>query len=87
MAASDRVRQILAEVRKLDEAEKAELEAELFAEDAATGRAWGVEVDRRAGRVLASEGNGLVRDELRSLFAMPPAEARARLAALLDARK
>jgi hypothetical protein len=83
MAASDRVRQILSDVRKLNDAEK----AELFAEDAATGRAWGEEVDRRAARVLAVEANGLDRDELRSLFAIPPAEARTRLAALLDPRK
>ena len=87
MAASDRVRQILSEVSRLNDEEKAELEAELFAEDAATGRAWGEEVDRRAARALAGEARGLNRDEMRALFAMPPAEARIRLAGLLDARK
>lgn len=87
MAASARVRQILSEVRELSDDEKAELEAERFAEDAAAGRGWGQEVDRRAARVLAGEASGLNRDELRSLFAMPPGEARTRLAALLDTRK
>lgn len=87
MAASARVRQILSDVRELSDEEKAELEVELFAEDAVIGRAWGQEVDRRAARVLAGEASGLNRDELRSLFAMPPAEARARLAVLLDTRK
>jgi hypothetical protein len=38
MAASARVRQILSEVRELNDDERAELEVELFAEDAATGR-------------------------------------------------
>ena len=87
MAASARVQQVLSDVRMLNDEEKAELEAELIAEDATTGRTWGEEVDRRAARVLAGEANGLDRGELRSLFAMPPAEARTRLAALLDARK
>jgi hypothetical protein len=87
MAASDRVRQILSDVRKLNDEEKAELEAKLCAEDAATGQVWGEEVDRRAERVLAGEAVGLDRDEVRSLFGMSPAEARTRLAALLDNRK
>lgn len=87
MAASDRVRQILSDVGELNDEERAELEAELLAEDAATGRAWGTEVDRRAARAIAGETSGLGRDEVRSLFAMCPAEARARLASLLDARK
>lgn len=87
MVASARVRQILSDVRELNDDEKAELEAELFAENATTGRAWGQEVDRRAARALAGEASGLRRDELRSLFSMSPAEARSRLATLLDARK
>ena len=87
MAASDRVRRILSEVHELTEEEKAELETELLAEDAAVGRTWGEEIDRRAERVLAGQGTGLGRDEVRSLFAMSPAEARAQLAGLLAARK
>ena len=87
MAASDRVRKILSEVRELNDAEKAELEAELLVEDVATGRAWGGEVDRRAADLLACDARGLDRDELRSLFAMPSAEARVRVAALLEDRK
>ena len=87
MAASDRVRRILSEVRELSVEEKAELETELLAEDATTSKAWGEEIDRRAQRVLASEATGLSRDEVRSLFAMSPADARTRLAQLLDARK
>ena len=86
MAASNRVQRILSEVRELSEEEKAELEAELFAEDAAAGKAWGEEIDRRAERVLAGEATGLSREEVRSLFAMSPTDARARLAHLLDAR-
>ncbi len=38
----------------------------------------GEEVDRRAARVIADGGRGLDRDEVRSLFAMAPPEARAR---------
>ena len=87
MAASDRVRRILSEVRELSEEEKAELETELLAEDATTGRARGEEVDRRAQRVLAGGAAGLSRDDVRSLFAMSPSEARTRLGQLLDARK
>lgn len=87
MATSQRVQQILAEVRELTEEEKSELETELLAEDVAAGHAWGAEVDRRAARVLAGEASGLHRDELRALFAMSPADARARLAAILDGRK
>ena len=83
MAASDRVRKILSEVRELNDAEK----AELLVEDVATGRAWGGEVDRRAADLLACDARGLDRDELRSLFAMPSAEARVRVAALLEDRK
>lgn len=87
MAASDRVRRILSEVRELSAEEKAELETELLAEDATAGKAWGEEIDRRAQRVLAGEATGLSRDEVRSLFAMSPGDARTRLAQLLDARK
>ena len=70
----------------LSEEEKAELEAELLAEDAAAGRAWGDEIDRRAQHVLRGEASGLSREEVRSLFAMSPADARARLTALLDSK-
>jgi hypothetical protein len=45
------------------------------------------EIDRRAARALATDARGLGRDEVCSFFAMSPAEARARLAELLDARK
>ena len=87
MAASDRVRRILTEVGQLSAHEKDELEVELLAEDASAGRAWGAEIDLRAQRVLDSEGPGLRRDEVRSLFAMSPEDARARLTQLLDTRK
>jgi hypothetical protein len=87
MAASDRLRRILSEVRELSAEEKAELETELLAEDAGAGAAWGEEIDRRAQRVLGGEATGLSRTEVRSLFAMSPADARARLTQLLDARK
>lgn len=87
MATSERVQQILSDVRALSEEEKTQLEVELLAEDAAVGRAWGEEIDRRAARVLASDAHGLARDEVRSLFAMAPTDARARLAELLAARK
>src|SRR5262249_10072390 len=87
MATSQRVQRILSEVRELTDEEKLELETELLAEDAAAEQAWGAEVDRRAARVLGGEASGLCRDEVRALFAMSPADARARLAALLDARK
>ena len=84
---SERVQRILSDVRELTEEEKAQLETELLAEDASAERVWGEEIDRRAARVLAGETSGLSRSEVRSLFAMPPADARARLATLLDARK
>jgi hypothetical protein len=86
MVASPRVQHILSEVRDLSEDEKAELEAELLAEDAAAGPAWGDEIDRRAQRVLQEEAPGLSREEVRSLFAMSPADARATLTALLDSK-
>jgi len=87
MVASERVQRILSEVRELTDAEQAELEAELLAEDATTGAAWGAEIDRRAARVLASGAAGLGREDVRALFAMSPADARARLAKLLDTRR
>ena len=87
MAASGRVQRILADVREFTDEEKTQLETELLAEDVVTGRAWGEEIDRRAARVIAAEATGIGRDEMRSLFAMSPADARARLVALLDARK
>jgi hypothetical protein len=82
MATSQRVQRILSEVRELTDEEKRELETELLAEDAAAEQAWGAEVDRRAARVLSGEASGLRREEVRALFAMSPADARARLAAL-----
>lgn len=87
MAVSERVQQILSEVRELTDEEKAQLETELLAEDAIAEQAWGEEIDRRATRALAAGTSGLGREEVRSLFAMSPADARVRLAALLDARK
>jgi hypothetical protein len=87
MALSPRVQRILADVRKLDDTEKVELETELLAQDATAGHAWGEEIDRRAQGVLAGERTGLSRDEVRTLFAMPPAEARQKLAQLLDKKK
>jgi hypothetical protein len=87
MAVSARVQQILSEVRALTDEEKAQLETELLAEDAITERAWGEEIDRRATRALVAGTSGLGRKEVRSLFAMSPADARVRLAALVDARK
>jgi hypothetical protein len=87
MAVSDRVQRILSDVRELTEEEMAQLETELLAEDASAERVWGEEIDRRAVRVLAGGTSGLSRSEVRSLFAMSPGNARARLAALLDARK
>lgn len=87
MAVSERVQQILSDVRELTDEEKDQLETELLAEDAIAERAWGEEIDRRAARALATGTTGLGRDEVRSLFAMSPADARVRLAALLDARK
>lgn len=87
MAASERVQRILSDVRKLTDEEKAQLETELLAEDAVAETSWGEEIDRRAARILAGEASGLRRDEVRSLFAMSPADARARVAELLDARR
>ena len=87
MATSERVQQILSEVRALSDDEKTQLEAELLAEEASVGRAWGVEIDRRAAHVLATNASGLDRGEMRSLFEMDPVAARTRLAALLAARK
>ncbi len=87
MAASNRVQRIISEVRELSEEDKAELEAELLAEDAAMGEVWGNEIDRRARDVVAGKTAGLNREEVRSLFAMSPVDARARLAQLLDAKK
>lgn len=84
---SERVQRILSDVRALTDEEKAQLETELLAEDTLAERAWGAEIDRRATRVLAGGASGLDRDEVRALFAMSPADARARLADLLDARK
>ncbi len=83
MATSARVQRILAEVRALGEAETAQLEAELFADSDLTGVAWGEEVDRRAVRVRTTHAPGLRPDEVRALFAMDPAAARAQLAARL----
>jgi len=87
MATSERVLQILSEVRALSDDEKAQLETELLAEEALVGSVWGAEVDRRATRVLANDDRGLDREELRSLFGMAPTAARARLAELLATRK
>lgn len=87
MAMSERVQQILAELRALSDDEKSQLETELLAEDVAVGRAWGEEVDRRAARALSTNARGLDRSEMRSLFAMDPVAARARLSELLAARK
>jgi hypothetical protein len=87
MAASERVQRILSDVRELTDEEKVQLETELLAEDAVAESAWGEEIDRRAARVLSAEASGLGRDEVRLLFAMSPADARARLAELLDARR
>jgi hypothetical protein len=86
MAASARVQQLLAEVSKLTEAERAELEAELLADDPAVARAWGEEIDRRAKRVLGGDTSGLSRDQLSALLAMSPAEARTELAKILANR-
>lgn len=86
MAVSERVQQILSDVRELTDEEKSQLETELLAEDAIAERAWGEEIDRRAARALATETTGLGRDEVRSLFAMSPADARVRLGAALFER-
>ncbi|HEX3477350.1 MAG TPA: hypothetical protein VHT91_20145 [Kofleriaceae bacterium] len=53
----------------------------------AAEQAWGTEADRRAVRVLAGEVSGLRRDEVRALLAMKPADARARLATVIDAMR
>lgn len=87
MATSERVQQILSDVRALSDDEKTQLEAELLAEDASVAQAWGDELDRRAARVIATDAHGLSRDEMSSLFGMDPVAARTRLAALLAARK
>jgi hypothetical protein len=87
MAVSERVQRILSDVRVLTDEEKTQLETELLADNAFAEQAWGAESDRRAARVLGGEASGLGRDEVRALFAMSPAAARTRLAALLDARK
>lgn len=87
MATSKRVPRILSEIRELTDEENIELETELLAEVAAAEQAWGVEVDRRAARVLASDASGLRRDEVRALLAMSPSEARARLATRIDAMR
>jgi hypothetical protein len=79
MAASERVQRVLSDIRDLSDEEKVQLETELLAEDAIVESAWGEEIDRRAARVLTTEASGLHRDEVRSLFAMSPADARARL--------
>jgi hypothetical protein len=86
MVASERVQRILSEVSELSDEEYAQLEAELLADDAVAGTSWGAEIDRRAARALGSDEPGLGRDEVRALFAMAPADARAQLARLLDAR-
>jgi hypothetical protein len=87
MATSERVQQILSEVRALSDDEKTQLEAECLAEDVSVERAWGDEIDRRATRVLTTNARGLDRDEMSSLFGMDPAGARARLAELFATRK
>ena len=87
MCASNRVRQLATEVRKLSEDERAELEAELFTDDPEIARAWGEEIDRRAQRVLGGDAGGLSRDQLSALLSMPPADARARLSQILAARR
>jgi hypothetical protein len=87
MSTSARVRHLLSEVRKLSEDERAELEAELFAEDLDVERVWGEEVDRRAQRVLGGEVRGLDREELAALLGLPPAEARAQLSKILASRR
>jgi hypothetical protein len=87
MSASNRVRQLVTEVRKLSEDERAELEAELFADDPAVASAWGEEIDRRAERVLGGDTSGLSRDHLTALLAMTPADARAHLSKILASRR
>ena len=87
MAASERVQRLLEAVRQLSDAERAELDAELLVQDAAIGRLWGEEVDRRAERVLKDGARGLSREQVAELFAMPPAQARAELAKILESRR
>ena len=43
-------------------------------------RAWGEEIDRRAGRVLGGNESSITREQLMALFTVPAAEARAELA-------
>ena len=87
MVASNRVRQLVTEVRKLSEEERAELEAELFTDDPAIARAWGEEVDRRAQRLLGGDTSGLSRDQVSALLSLSPADARARLSQILASRR
>jgi hypothetical protein len=87
MAASERVQRLVEAVRQLSDTERAELDAELLVQDAAIGRLWGEEVDRRARRVLDDGARGLSREQVAALFAMPPAQARAELAKILESRR
>jgi hypothetical protein len=87
MAASERVQRLVEAVRQLSESERVELDAELLVQDAAIGAAWGEEIDRRAHRVLGDGARGLSREQVATLFAMPPAQARAELAKVLESRR
>jgi len=54
--------------------------AELLALEGDVERAWGEEIDRRAGRVLGGSESGITREQLMALFTVPAAQARAELA-------
>jgi hypothetical protein len=86
-AASPRVKQIVELVSSLDENERTQLEDELRGEDLAIGRAWALEIDRRATRALNGEGETLSRDQLTALLGGEPEAARSALAQMLAARR
>ena len=87
MASSERVQRLVEAVRQLSESERVELDAELLVQDAAIGASWGEEIDRRAHHVLGDGARGLSREQVAALFAMPPAQARAELARVLESRR
>ena len=71
---------MVSELRQLSDEELTELETELLALEGDMERAWGEEIDRRAGRVLGGDESGITREQLMALFTVPAAEARAELA-------
>jgi len=86
-ASSVRVRHIVELVAELSDEERLKLEAELGAQEASVGRAWGDEIDQRAARALRGESAPLSRTELTALLETDPTEARAQLSQVLTSRR